>query len=59
LIAFLLKSHNHNKTLALEEKLVQINKELQQQQVTFEKTQKPYNEKMKQQHAEIERMQKK
>jgi hypothetical protein len=39
--------YNHNKNLALEEKLVQINKELQQQQVTFEKRQKPYNEKIK------------
>ncbi|RTZ02270.1 hypothetical protein EKL98_13650 [Flavobacterium bomense] len=51
--------YNHNKTLALKKKLVQINKELQQQQVTFEKRQKLYNEKMKQQHAEIELMQKK
>jgi len=35
---------------------VQINKELNQQQITFERRQKAHNEKMKQQHAEIERM---
>jgi len=48
--------YNHIETLLLEKKLVQINKELNQQQITFERRQKAHNEKMKQQHAEIERM---
>jgi hypothetical protein len=48
--------YNHNETLALEKKLVQINKELNLKQVTFERRQKAYNEKIKQQQAEIERM---
>jgi hypothetical protein len=42
--------------MVLEKKLVRINKELHLKQVTFEKRQKAYNEKMKQQHAKIERM---
>jgi hypothetical protein len=50
--------YNHNETLALEKELVRINKELHLKQVTFEKRQKAYNEKMKLQHAEIERMKK-
>jgi hypothetical protein len=50
--------YNHNETLALEKKLVRINKELHQKQIIFERRQKAYDEKMKQQHAEIERMQK-
>jgi hypothetical protein len=50
--------YNHNETLALEKKLVRINKELYLKQVTFERRQRAYNEKMKQQHAEIERLQK-
>ncbi|MFV8351719.1 hypothetical protein [Flavobacterium sp. XS2P14] len=48
--------YNHNETMALEKRLVQINKELHLKQVTFERKQKAYNEKMKQQQAEIERM---
>lgn len=42
--------------MALEKELVRINKELHIKQVTFERKQKAYNEKMKQQQAEIERM---
>ena len=48
--------YNHNETMALEKELVRINKELHLKQITFEKRQKAFNEKMKQQHAEIERM---
>lgn len=48
--------YNHNETLTLEKKLHQINKELHLKQVTFERRQKVYNEKMKQQHTEIERL---
>jgi hypothetical protein len=48
--------YNHNETMALEKELVRINKELHLKQITFEKRQKAYNEKMKQQQAEIERM---
>jgi hypothetical protein len=48
--------YNHNETIALEKELVRINKELHIKQVTFERRQKAYNEKMKQQQAEIERM---
>lgn len=48
--------YNYNETLALEKELARINKELHLKQVTFERRQKAYNEKMKQQHAEIERM---
>jgi hypothetical protein len=48
--------YNHYKTLALEKELVRINKELYENQVTFERRQKAYNEKIKQEHAEIKRM---
>lgn len=48
--------YSHNETLALEKELVPINEEFQMNQVTFEKRQKTYDEKMEQQHAEIERM---
>jgi hypothetical protein len=48
--------YNHNETMALEKELVRINKELHLKQITFEKRQKAFNEKMKQQHAEIERL---
>lgn len=48
--------YNHNETLALEKELLRINKELHLKQVTFERRQKTYNQKIKQQHAEIERM---
>lgn len=50
--------YNYNATLALKKKLVRINKELHLKQVTFERRQKVFNEKIKQQQAEIERMQK-
>jgi len=52
----LLIMYNHNETLVLEKKLARINKELHLKQVTFERRQKTYNEKAKQQRAEIERM---
>ena len=48
--------YSHNETLALEKELVRIDKELQMNQVKFESRQKAYDEKMKQQQAEIERM---
>lgn len=47
---------NHNKTLALEKELVQINKELHLIQVTADRRQKTYNEQRKLQHAKTERM---
>lgn len=48
--------YNHNETLALEKELVRINKELHLNEVTFERRQKEYNEKAKQQQAKLERM---
>lgn len=48
--------YSYNKTLILEKELIQVNKELHLKQVIFERKQKAYNQKMKQQHAEIERM---
>lgn len=48
--------YSYNETLNLNKRLIEINKELYQQQVTFERRQKAYDEKAKQQHAEIERM---
>jgi preprotein translocase subunit SecF len=48
--------YSYNKTLVLEKELVRRNKELHVNQVTFERRQKTYDEKMKQQHEEIERM---
>lgn len=48
--------YNHNETLALEKELARINKELHDNQVTFERRQKEYNEKAKQQQAKLERM---
>lgn len=50
--------YNRNETLALEKRLIEINKELHQEQVTFERRQKAYNQKRKLQQAEIERMRK-
>lgn len=47
---------NQNETLILEKRLNEINKELHQQQVTFESRQKAYNEQRKLQQAKIERM---
>ena len=55
-LLLILYIYNYNETMALDKRLVQINKELHLKQVTFERRQKAYNEKMKQQHAEIERM---
>lgn len=48
--------YNHNETLILEKRLNEINKELHQQQVTFERRQKAYYEQRKLQQAKIERM---
>jgi hypothetical protein len=55
-VLLIMYNYNHNETLALEKELIQVNKELHLKQVTFERRQKAYNEKMKQQQAEIERM---
>jgi hypothetical protein len=55
-LLLILYIHNYNETLALEKELVRINKELHLKQVIFERRQKTYNEKAKQQRAEIERM---
>jgi hypothetical protein len=53
LIAYI---YNHNETMALEKELVRINKELHLKQVTFERRQKAYDEKAKQQREKLERM---
>lgn len=55
-VLLIMYNYNHNETLVLEKKLTRINKELHLKQVTFERRQKTYNEKAKQQRAEIERM---
>lgn len=55
-LLFTLLSYSYNKTLSLEKELLQINKELHLKQVIFEKRQMANDEKMKQQHAKIERM---
>lgn len=39
--------YNRNETLALKKRLIEINKELHQEQVTFERRQKAYNQKRK------------
>ena len=46
--------YSHNETLALEKELVRINEEFQMNLVTFEKRQKTYDEKAKQQQAKLE-----
>ncbi|MFV8326876.1 hypothetical protein [Flavobacterium sp. ZS1P14] len=48
--------YNHKETLALEKELVRIDKQLNMNKVTFERRQKEYNEKAKQQQAKLERM---
>ena len=48
--------YNYSETLVLEKKLVQINKELHLKQVIFERRQKAYDEKAKQQREKLERM---
>lgn len=48
-LLLILYIYNYNETMALEKKLVQINKELHLKQVTFERRQKAFNEKIKQQ----------
>ena len=52
LLALLIYSYNET----LNKRLIEINKELYKQQVTFERRQKAHNGKMKQQHAKIEGM---
>jgi len=54
LLAFLI--YSYNETLALQKQLIQIDKQLYQQQVTFERRQKAHDEKEKRQRAELERM---
>ncbi|MFV5686970.1 hypothetical protein ACM55I_16175 [Flavobacterium sp. GB2R13] len=48
--------YSYNETLNLNKRLIEINKELYQQQVTFERRQKAYDEKAKQQREKLERM---
>ncbi|PJJ07343.1 hypothetical protein CLU83_0506 [Flavobacterium sp. 1] len=48
--------YNHNKTLTLEKELVRVNNELHVKQVTSERRQKAYDEKVKQQQEKLERM---
>jgi hypothetical protein len=48
--------YNHNETLALEKELARIDKQLHINKVTFEKRQKEYNEKAKQQQARLDHM---
>jgi len=55
-VLLIMYNYNDNETLVLEKKLARINKELHLKQVTFERRQKTYNEKAKQQRAEIELM---
>jgi hypothetical protein len=48
--------YNHQKTLALEEELIRLDKKLYLEQVTFEKRQKEYKEQSKLRQAKIERI---
>ena len=58
IIIFLLSLlvYNRYEILILEQKRLEIDQELYQLQVKYERRQKAYDEKMKQQQAEIERM---
>ena len=47
--------YSYNKTLSSEKEHARINKELQMNQATFERRQKAYDEKAKQQREKIER----
>jgi hypothetical protein len=46
----------YNETLVLEKEHARINKELDQKQATFERRQKEYDEKAKQQREKLERI---
>lgn len=48
--------YNHQKTLALEEELIRLDKKLYLEQVTFEKRQKEYKEQSKLRQVKIERI---
>lgn len=48
--------YNHQKTLALEEELIRLDKKIYLQQVTFEKRKKEYKEQNKLRQAKIERI---
>ena len=48
--------YNHQKTLALEEELIRLDKKLYLIEVTFERRQKEYKEQSKLRHAKIERI---
>ncbi|MFE3872213.1 hypothetical protein ACFX5F_13370 [Flavobacterium sp. ZS1P70] len=48
--------YNHNETLAFEKELIRIEKELHMNQAIFERRQKAYDEKVKQQREKLERM---
>jgi hypothetical protein len=48
--------YNYNETLALENELVRVNNEFHVKQVTYEKRQKEYYEKVDQQQAKLDRM---
>ncbi|MFV8465823.1 hypothetical protein [Flavobacterium sp. LB1P62] len=54
LLALLL--YSYNKTLSFEKELIRIEKELHMNQAIFEKRQKAYDEKAKQQREKLERM---
>ncbi len=47
--------YNYSETLALKKEHARINKELHQKQVIFERRQKEYDEKAKQQREKLER----
>lgn len=55
-LLLILYIYNHNETLALKKEHARINKELQMNQATFERRQKAYDEKAKQQREKLERM---
>jgi hypothetical protein len=48
--------YNYNETLALENELVRVNNALHVKQVTYEKRQKEYYEKVDQRQVKLERM---
>lgn len=58
IISIVVLINNHHRMIELEKKRVRINKELHEIQVTYERRQKEYYEKAKQQRAELERMRK-
>lgn len=54
-VLFALLVYNSYEILSLDKELVRIEKELQMNQATFERKQKVYDEKAKQQQAQLER----